>query len=883
MKQRPTLLRVAYATCRFLLGERDLPTLLQGFCDHLTDSGLYRSTLIVLCDQDSGGMITAETGLGDRTSQVMAPLRQGRLPACGARVLAADGNEAVLCAACDCDICPASESQLTAQALCAPLRCGPSLAGFLLVRLPEGIQPEPAEYEIVAELAGSLTQSLRQLFAAEVAKQRELELTRAEERYELALHATQAGLWDWNIRTGEMYTSPDQREYLDYRAGGETLGTLGRVIHPEDKDRVLAVLNEHLLGKSEEYRIEYRVRDRDDEWAWYLDRGRVVERDANNMPVRMTGTHQNITLQKKQEQAVTAVQRQLHDRVDRERSFLQTVIDSAGDPVMVIDLDFNLLLINRAAAWLFLGGEDTAAMEGRKCYQLFCNAYRPCRDNRYPCPVEAVRNSRQQVKLIHNPYHGNNINNTFELEVSPLRDDHGELYGIIEVARDITDRLRIEEELRASQSHLYRLAHHDSLTGLPNRLLFKDRLNQAAMKAMRRHTSVAVLFLDLDRFKLINDTLGHDVGDALLIEVAGRLERQCRQYDTVARLGGDEFVFVLEDIGRPEDAASIAGKILESFARPIVAGGHELQVSTSIGIALFPRDDGDIEGVIKCADVALYAAKEQGRNTFLLYREGMGRDSRRPQLRQEHFREALEHGQFLLEYQPQHEVSSGRVVGLESLLRWRHPRMGLQPPEAFIAEAAECGLLGTITTWTLETVAEHLCLWRERQIPIRPVTVHVATRQLLDADFLPQIERVVADRGIEPGLLVFELRERTIAEASGPLWERILEIGRLGFPLAVNDAGSGPGCLARLARLPLHRLAVCRQLVAGMLDDAHAARLVAALIGLGHSLGTMVVAPGVEQEAQLRFLREHGCDLVQGTLLSAPLTHLEYTSPPLAP
>ncbi len=874
MKRQSTLLRVAFQTCQFLLKERDLPALLQGFCDHLGKDGLYRAVLIVLCDQASGGMITAETGLGDRTAQIMAPLRQGRLPACGTRVLSADDDAAQVCESCDCGFCAPGNGKPADRTLCASLRCNPSLAGFLLLRLPRGIRLLPAERQKVTELAEALTEALRQLFATEVARQREHELVLAEERYELALQATRAGLWDWNIRTGEMYTSPNQVEHLDYRAGEGGLGALGRVIHPEDKDRVLQVLNEHLQGRTDEYRIEYRVRDKDGEWVWYLDRGRVVERDEHSMPVRMTGTHQDITLQKKQEQAISAVQRQLHDSVDRERSFLQTVIDSAGDPVLVIDLNFNLLLINRAAAWLFRGAVDTAAMEGRKCYQLFCNAYRPCRDSRFPCPVEEVRASQGPVKLIHNPYHGNGVNNTFELEVSPLRDAHGELYGVIEVARDITDRLRIEEELRANQSHLYRLAHHDSLTGLPNRLLFRDRLNQAAMKAMRKRTNVAVLFLDLDRFKQINDALGHDVGDALLIEVAARLANQCRQYDTVARLGGDEFVFVLEDIVRAEDATAIAGKILESFTAPIVAAGQDLQISTSIGLALFPQDAADIDGVIKCADLALYAAKGRGRNTVQLYHRDIGQGEKRPRLHVEDYREALEQGQFRLAYQPQHEAGSGRLVGLETLLRWQHPRLGLLLPEAFIAEATEWGMLGAIGDWIIDQVCDAVDDWREHHVPVPPLTVHIASRQLLEADFLPRMQRMVAAHDIDPALLVFALRERAIVGAAGPLWENILEIGRLGFAVAVNDVGSGCGCLPRLAELPLHRLTLARSLVAALPHDAHAARLTMGLIGLGRSLGAIILAPEVEREEQRCFLRDHGCELIQGPLLS-PILPLE--------
>ncbi|WP_319588320.1 EAL domain-containing protein [uncultured Desulfobulbus sp.] len=871
MNRSSVLLQAAYAACRFLIQERDLPALLQGLCDRLAGHGVYSSALVVLLDQEAGGMITAETGLGEHITPVMGELREGRLPDCGARVLQSDSNEAVLCAACSCRLCSMPGEPVSSLAFCAPLRCSSSLSGFFILQLPPSIEPAPEEAAIVTELAEAITQALRQLFVFEAVKFREQELKQAEERYELALHASQAGLWDWNIKTGEMYTSPDQWELLDYREGSGNPATARRFIHPEDRERVLALLNEHLAGSTEEYRIEYRVREQNGEWAWFLDRGRVVERDENNMPVRMTGTHQNITLQKRQEQALAVVQQQLHDAVDVERNFLQTVIDSAGDPVMVIDLDFNLLLINQAAALLVRGNGEIETLQGRKCHQLFCGAGTPCQDLRFPCPVTEIRNQQQPATLIHNPYHGNSVNNTFELEVSPLRDGQGQLYGIIEVARDITDRLRIEKELRDSQSHLYRLAHHDTLTGLPNRLLFRDRLTQSISKAERNRTGVAILFLDLDRFKNINDTLGHDVGDALLVEVAVRLQRQCRQSDTVARLGGDEFVFVLEAVGNRKDAAVVAEKIMAALAEPIAAKGHALSITTSIGIAIFPGDSDEIEGVIKCADIALYSAKEFGRSNFQFYRREIADNGRRLQLDERQFREAMQSGALRLDYVPQYALNGGQLVGFESQIHWNHPQMGRLLPDAFLAAAEECGMLAAVSLWGLEKICLTLQSWQEQEAGCVPIVVPITSRQLLDPDFFPLLEQLLARYAISPGLLMFGLREQAVADASAQELEVLGRIGRLGIGLAVDDFGAGRCSLVRLQQVAIRRLAVNRQLLACVPADQQAATLVAAIIALAHTLGLTVLADGVEQEEQLVFLRAHGCDQAQGPQLGAPL------------
>lgn len=871
IKRTPELLQAAYTVSRFLLQERDLADMLQGVCDRLVVDGLNQSALLVLLDQDSGGVITADAGLGERFKPILAGLREGQLPVCGTQVLQAGEGETFLCDGCPCGACFDADGQQASLVLCAAIRCSPSFYGFLALQLPSAVEPTALERQIVADLAESITLALRQLFAEEAAKQREQELQRIEERYELALHASQAGLWDWNIKTGEMYTSPDQWELLDYRANsGIDSGGGRRFIHPDDRDKVLAVLNEHLAGTTDEYRIEYRVREEDGEWTWFLDRGQVVERDENNMPVRMTGTHQNISLQKKQDQAVAVVQQQLHAAVDYERNFLQTVIDSAGDPVMVIDLDFNLLLINQSAARLVQKNRDIASMGGQKCYRLFCGADVPCQDLRFSCPVAEVKAHRRSLKLIHNPYHGNGVNNVFELEVSPLKDSQGELYGIIEVARDITDRLRIEKELRDSQSNLYRLAHHDTLTGLPNRLLFRDRLTHAINKAGRSRTGVAILFLDLDRFKVINDTLGHDIGDALLIEVAVRLQRQCRQSDTVARLGGDEFIFILEDVGSREDASVVAAKIMAALTEPVYIRGNELNITTSIGIALFPDDSREIEEVLKYADMALYAAKAVGRSNFQFYRQGIPQTGQQPQFDDQQFRLAIETGQLFLDYLPQYDLSSGTIVGVESLLHWHHPTMGLLQPDAFIAAAQECGMLAEVSAWQMGEVCHKLRSWQRQGGRWLPVTVNVAFRQLLEPDFLTMVERVTVQQEIPAAMLVLELRERDVNEATVQGLESIEQLGRFGLGLSVDDFGADRCSLSRLQHLPLRRLTMNRELLSNVPTDQRAATLATAIIGLGHTLGLLVLADGVEQDAQLAFLRLHGCDQAQGALLSPP-------------
>jgi diguanylate cyclase (GGDEF)-like protein len=875
MKRTLALLQAAYSVCRHLLDEQDLPALLQGVCDRLTAGGLNRSALLVLVDREGDSVIAAEAGHNDRAATVMAELRAGRFPDCGLRALAAEDGRARLCADGDCTYCTVGPGRRATRPLCAPVRVSPTVAGFLLLQPPDGVRADGREQQLAGDLGESLARALRRLFAAEAAGRREQELRRSGERCELALQATDAGVWDWNIQTGDMYASPDHWQLLDYRR--DDPASVGRAIHPEDRERVLAVLADHLEGRSDEYRIEYRVANAGGGWSWYLDHGRVVERDTAGMPVRMTGTHRDITARKRQDEAVALVQRQLHETVDRERDFLQTIIDSAADPVMAIGLDYELLLINQAAARLVHDHRLDRPLRGSKCHQLFADSYRPCRDSRFPCPVAAVQAGGRPVRLVHNPLHGNGVNNTFELEASPLFDADGRLYGVIEVARDITDRLRIEEELRASQSHLYRLAHHDSLTGLPNRLLFRDRLDQAVVKAQRRRSRVAVLFLDLDRFKTINDTLGHDVGDALLVEVAGRLQRQCRQSDTVARLGGDEFVFVLDDIARAEDAAVVAAKILASLERPVTAAGRELAVATSIGIALYPDHAATADELIKYADRALYTAKDQGRGRFLFYREDLPGPGSRPRIGAEALRRALAGDQLAVDYLPRFAADAAPAAPLQlaALVRWRHPELGDLPADEWLAAAGECGLLAKIDEWIVERVCADLRAWREAGCRLVPVVLALTPHQLLEPGFLPMLERLCARHAVPPSLVAVELAERVLNDACGQGRGLLHRLGELGFGLGADEVGAGLCHPARLQELPLCHLGLSRTLTAAVREDAASARLTAALAGFGHSLGLRVLAVEVGHEAQLDLLRRCGCDLVQGDLLAPALTAAE--------
>jgi diguanylate cyclase (GGDEF)-like protein/PAS domain S-box-containing protein len=853
-----------------MLAEENLPNLLQGICDKLIDKSINLSAWIVLIDKNTGNTLTAEAGLGNYFTPVLNQLKNGIIPSCGKKVIGQKSGVAALCTNCTCDACLCHENKPDGTPVSLSIRCRPDLQGFLVCQPPAGITPDKEELAELALLSQSIGIALHKIISAVESKQKEEELRRLEERFDLALHASQAGLWDWNIKTGEMHTNPNRTKILDYRKNIEKEGPAPweGLIHPDDKIKVLALLNNHLAGEINEYRIEYRVKGKDGKWQWFLDKGKVVERDELNMPVRMTGTHQNITGQKERDESLAMVQQQLHETLKGERTFLQSIIDGANDPVIAIDMDYNILLINATAAQIM--GVNSKESRQQKCYKVFHKSDAPCTDIRFPCPIKKIKQSGKPVTMLHNPLHGNGINNTFELEVSPLKDQKNKLTGIIEIARDISDRLRIEEELKESKSRLYKLAHHDTLTGLPNRLLFRDRLIQAVAKAQRNKNFIAILFMDLDKFKQINDTLGHDTGDQLLIEASRRLRSQCRKSDTVARLGGDEFIFMLDDINEPKDAARIAKKIMAALTLPMQIEGHQLFISTSIGIAIYPIDSDDIDQVIKCADIALYQAKDAGRNSYKFYKQEMYVDEYPVPLLEIQLPDALHMEQFIIEYQPQFDMYSRKLIGLEALLRWNHPEHGIIPPKDFIGIAEDAGLIGAIGKWVLQEVCDQIDAWKLANLEPVPVTINVTLEQILDPDFIPLISQLIQNYNLTPELIEIELAESSISEDLEETIFNLKQISRFGIRLAIDNFGTGDKGLDYLKRFPLDRLKIDHSLIRNIVHDKYMARIVSVIILLANNLGITVLAEGIEQEDQITFLKELNCEQIQGFLLAKP-------------
>lgn len=421
------------------------------------------------------------------------------------------------------------------------------------------------------------------------------------------------------------------------------------------------------------------------------------------------------------------------------------------------------------------------------------------------------------------------------------------------------------------QRELEHSATHDPLTGLPNRLLVGDRLKQAISLATRSQDYVAVLLLDLDRFKVINDTLTHGTGDALLVDVAKRLTALMREGDTVGRLGGDEFMVVMQDVYSEAEAAHLAGKLLSAIAEPIQTQGHTLIVSASVGVALSPRDGQKAEELIMHADVAMYRAKESGRNTVQFFAPEMNaRMSQRLQLEAD-FREAIEQKQFVLYYQPRCELVSGHIVGAEALIRWRHPKKGLVSPADFIPVAEETGLIVPMGEWVLETACRQAMQWRSLGLAPLVVGVNVSARQFQHGDLAQVVARHLQASGLPAALLELELTESAVMDNPIRTLQILRDIKAVGARIALDDFGTGYSSLSYLKRFPVDCLKIDQSFVRDISIDPEGAAIARMVVTLGHSLRQEVVAEGVETRAQLGFLREQRCDLAQGYLFSPPV------------
>lgn len=672
-------------------------------------------------------------------------------------------------------------------------------------------------------------------------------LKQSEERLRHVQAIAKLGSWYLDVRQNKLTWSEET-----YKIFGVPLGEplsyedFLACIPPDDRQRVDAAWQAALKGAP--YDIVHRIVV-DGEIKWVHEKAELAF-DAAGELVGGVGTVQDITERK---------------LVDERLNLLASVFEHSGEATIITDQENRIIAAN--PAFFRLTGYTLEEVIGRNPRFLSSGHTPPETYREMWASLE--KNGYWQGELWDRRKNGEIYPKWAALSV--IRDENGKVTHYVGSFNDITER-------KVAEERIHFLAHHDALTGLANRYSFESRLEQALLTAQRERTMLAVLFIDLDRFKTINDTMGHPVGDRLLQEVARRLQACVRASDIVARLGGDEFVVVLSHIGATADAAAIAEKILGSLAMSFEIDGNALYSAASIGISIFPTDGGDSTSLMKNADTALYYAKERGRNNFQFFTQAMNVAAAERLTIERELRAALQSRQFEVHYQPKVMAKSGQVCGVEALVRWRHPQLGLVPPDKFIPIAEETGQIEPIGNWVLEEACRQLTVWRIAGLNHLRMAVNLSARQLRSGSLVSYVRELIERHGLEEGDLELEITESVAMAEPKAAIALLHELRALGVGLAIDDFGTGYSSLAYLKRLPIQTIKLDRTFVRDIETDPNDAAICLATLALAKSLGLQVVAEGVENKAQRHFLTSRGCDVLQGYLFGKPAPAGEWTA-----
>lgn len=535
------------------------------------------------------------------------------------------------------------------------------------------------------------------------------------------------------------------------------------------------------------------------------------------------------------------------------------VFESSGEAIVITDTERNIVVVNQA--FTQITGYDLADVMWKNPKLLSSGRQTP---EFYQTMWKSINETGRWQGEIWNRRKNGEIFPEW-LSISTVKDENGKVVNYIAIFNDITRRKESEQQIQF-------LAHYDALTKLPNRTLFGDRIQQALAAAKRSSKKVALLFLDLDRFKSINDSLGHLSGDLLLQSVANRLKSCVREMDTVCRQGGDEFMVLLTEIDKAEDAAHIASKIVSAMSEAHLVEDSRLIVTFSIGISIYPDDAVDSPLMIKNADAAMYHAKEKGRNNFQFFTPDMNAEASQRLELESDLRRAVQRWEFELHYQPQTDNRSGKIVGVEALIRWHHPDKGLISPARFIPIAEECGLINAIGEWVLKTACRQNKKWQDEELLKVPVAVNISALQFHQKHFKETIAQALRESGLEPGYLELEITEGVTVKDIETTVHLLNELKLMGVLISIDDFGTGYSSLSYLKRFPIDKLKVDQSFVRDLSTDADDASIVQTIISMGHGLRLKVIAEGVETAEQLAFLKERGCDEIQGYYFSKPLT-----------
>ncbi|WP_459705882.1 putative bifunctional diguanylate cyclase/phosphodiesterase [Stutzerimonas marianensis] len=679
--------------------------------------------------------------------------------------------------------------------------------------------------------------------------ERTAELRESEARLILAMEASELGMWDWDLTCNEVHLSRMEAIFGDGQHSRLRLVEQKRPeLHPDDAERVQRDMIAHLKGETETYVVQYRGLRIDGSPVWIEDRGRVIERDANGRALRMIGTRRDINESRRQAEQLRLA---------------ATVFEAAGEGMAIMDPDFRLLAVNQACC--NLSGFSREELIGRSVAVLASSE-----DSRQQYAVIREALAQQgswQGELIETRRNGEVYPQWAQMRV--VHDSQGKVTNVVAFVSDLSVRRQVEERLRY-------LTHYDELTGLANRGLLKARLNEACERNRTSNRGLAVLYVDLDRFKVLNESLGHEVADQLLREVSRRLSHTLSDADTIARLSGDEFVVVLEGYGSLAALAHSGSRLLSRISKPIQLGDQDLVVSASIGVSLMPDNARDATALLLQANMAMKHAKHLGGNTLQFFTERLQGSSLENLQLENQLRRALEEGQLEVFYQPRLNVESDCLDAAEALVRWRHPKKGLLAPGYFIHLAEETGLIIPLGEFVLRQACRQARQWQLDGLAEIRVSVNLSVKQLRQGNFITLVRQVLEETGLPPDRLELELTESQLLDDVDNAISISEQLRALGVKLAIDDFGTGYSSLSYLKRFPVDYVKIDRSFVSELTQEGEDSAIVRAIIAMVHSLDLKVVAEGVETQAQMDFLKAHGCDEMQGYLISRPVPAAEF-------
>jgi diguanylate cyclase (GGDEF)-like protein/PAS domain S-box-containing protein len=679
-------------------------------------------------------------------------------------------------------------------------------------------------------------------------QRRVAENARLEARLQLALGAAGLGVWEHDHRSGRCQWSDELCRMLGLQEDPASFSACFERVHPEDRPRVEAGFVDALGRDGEVHVAEYRMRHEDGHWLWLEARGRAIQRDADGRPLATLGVMTDISRRK---------------AAEAEHRLSAAVFAGISEGLCVTDTGGTILMVNDA--FVQVTGYDVDEVLGKTPRLLKSGKHGPAF---YQAMWDAVaHHGNWQGEITNRRKNGELV--TEWLSISAVRDAEGQISHYVGIFSDLSER-------KAAAEQIQYLSTFDPLTDLPNRNLFADRLGQALLAARRFERSTAVILLDLDHFRLVNDTLGPPAGDAILVEVARRLSLHVREGDTVGRRSGNEFGFIMASLAEAHDAIALAQRMLDAMAVPFEVAGQPVAVTCTIGVAIAPRDGDTADALLRAADAALVKAKKAARNSFCFYSPEMDADAERRLGLEAGLREALARNEFTLAYQPQISLDTGSLVGAEALLRWQSPRFGAVSPGEFIPIAEETGMILPIGAWVLETACRQTRLWHDLGFSHLRMAVNLSARQFRQTNLRQLVSDTLAATGLPATALELEITESAFIDDVDGAVAQCRALKDLGVKLSLDDFGTGYSSLAYVSRFPFDKLKIDQSFVRDIIENPVNAAIATAAIVMARSLNLSVLAEGVETEAQASFLRGRRCDAIQGYLYSHPLPAAEF-------